>query len=168
MEHRIERRGALRLAGVALRTTCRDGRNEREIPELWQRVLRDGTFERLRRAVPAGSTLGVMGICVDKPDAEGAFTYVIGIEAPAERAALPEGAVEVAAPAGEWAAFTARGALPRAIQELWPRIMGEWFPGSGYELAGAPSLEVYPPGDPSSPDYRCEIWLRVRRPSAQR
>jgi AraC family transcriptional regulator len=40
-------------------------------------------------------------------------------------------------------------------------IYTEWFPSTGYEHAGTPELEVYPPGDRSSKDYRCQYWLPV-------
>ncbi|MDB5084879.1 MAG: AraC family transcriptional regulator [Bacilli bacterium] len=51
-----------------------------------------------------------------------------------------------------------KSSLPGAIQEVWGRIFQEWFPATGYQHAGGPELEVYPPGDTGSDDYRCEIY----------
>jgi len=38
----------------------------------------------------------------------------------------------------------------------------EWLPGSGYEYADAPDIEVYQTPDPRA--ARFEIWLPVRKP----
>ncbi len=51
--------------------------------------------------------------------------------------------------------------MPHAIQNIWSRIFEEWFPSVGFEHADAPELEVYPLGDLSSKDYKCEIWIPV-------
>lgn len=91
------------------------------------------------------------------------FTYLIAIETPAGRSNLPEGCVDRVTRAGTWAIFESRGPLPEGIQETIGRIYGEWFPTSGYEHAGGPELEVYPPGDTGAPDYYCEVWIPVRK-----
>jgi AraC family transcriptional regulator len=89
------------------------------------------------------------------------FTYLIAIQAPADRSGLPDGCVDVTAEAGTWAIFEAIGAIPTGIQKTFAQIFGEWFATSGYEHADGPELEVYPPGDPTSDDYRCEGWIPV-------
>ncbi|MNJ05081.1 Bacterial transcription activator, effector binding domain [compost metagenome] len=53
--------------------------------------------------------------------------------------------------------------MPGAIQDVWNRIYQEWFPGTGYQHAGSPDLEVYPEGDTSAADYRCEVWIPVKK-----
>ena len=45
------------------------------------------------------------------------------------------------------------------------RVFGEWFPTSGDEHAGGPELEVYPPGDNTSPDDYREAWIPVVKAS---
>ncbi|MDP3176703.1 MAG: GyrI-like domain-containing protein, partial [Spirochaetaceae bacterium] len=70
---------------------------------------------------------------------------------------------EVAVPAATWAIFPCKGPIPESIQSTWPRIMGEWFPESGYERADGPDLEIYLDKDISQPDYKSEIWVPVRK-----
>ncbi|WP_269528356.1 GyrI-like domain-containing protein [Anoxybacteroides tepidamans] len=52
--------------------------------------------------------------------------------------------------------------MPEAMQKAWAYIFSEWFPTQPYQYAGTPQLEVYPDGDPSSHDYRSEIWVPIR------
>jgi AraC family transcriptional regulator len=89
------------------------------------------------------------------------FTYLIAIETPADRSRLPEGCVDVAAEAGTWAIFEAVGAVPAGIQKTIAEIYGGWFVTSDYEHADGPELEVYLPGDMTSEEYRCEVWIPV-------
>jgi AraC family transcriptional regulator len=70
---------------------------------------------------------------------------------------------EFVVPAAAWAVFECIGPMPAAIQEMQKRIVTEWLPASGYEYADAPDIELYPEGDTSSPEYRSEIWLPVRK-----
>ena len=47
-------------------------------------------------------------------------------------------------------------------KDVTRRIFSEWMPSAGYQHACAPELEVYPEGDTSSPDYRCEVWIPIK------
>ena len=161
MDFRVESHEAISLTGVRLRTTVEDGRQYEEIPAFWDRTMMSGTFERLRRSVPPGSRLGVLGVSADMNVESQEFTYLIAIETPADRSQLPNGCVDLKLGSGTWAIFESRGALPKSIQDTIRRVFGEWFPTSGYEHAGGPELEVYPPGDNTSPDYYCEVWIPV-------
>lgn len=76
--------------------------------------------------------------------------------------APPAWAQSAQVPAATWAVFPGQGAMPGAIQQLEKRIVTEWLPGSGYEYADAPDIEVYQTPDPRA--ARFEIWLPVRKP----
>lgn len=69
---------------------------------------------------------------------------------------------ELLLPAGKWAIFKNKGALPEAMQELHKRIFTEWLPTSGYEFKNTPDIELYPEGDLTSKDYESEIWLPIK------
>ena len=167
MEFRIEKRDRFEVTGLTVRASTENGANLREIPAFWDRCTAEGHVKSLERAMPANARMGVMGMCVNDFDEKtNQFTYLIGIERPAEaaaRKALPRGCVDVTVPAGTWAVFSSRGPLPGAIQEVWKRVFTEWFPASGYEHADSPDLEVYSMGDTRAPDYYCEVWLPVRK-----
>lgn len=59
--------------------------------------------------------------------------------------------------------FESTGPMPQAIQQVWKRIYAEWLPASGYEHTGMPELEVYPEGNNTAEDYRCEVWIPVKK-----
>ncbi len=55
--------------------------------------------------------------------------------------------------------------MPNAIQKAWQTIFTEWLPATGYEHAGTPEMEVYPPSelDVKNEKYRTEIWIPIRK-----
>ena len=61
--------------------------------------------------------------------------------------------IDKAAVAGERMkqAYISKGAMPNAMQDMWHKIVSEFFPTSGYQ----PTYEM------DSPDYRSEIWAPV-------
>jgi AraC family transcriptional regulator len=163
MEYRIENKEAFGITGLAIRVSGANGENLVEIPKFWQRANSGGQVAALAKAMPKASRLEVMGVCATDDPASETITYLIAIETPADRSGLPEGCVDLGVPASTWAVFPSRGPMPAAIQEVWRRIMTEWLPGSGYEHAEGPDLEVYPEGDTMSAGYYCEVWMPVRK-----
>lgn len=65
--------------------------------------------------------------------------------------------------AATWAVFTITSKSgTKEAGEAYTRILSEWFPVSDYRRnASVQSLEVYGPGNASSPDYQWEIWMPV-------
>ena len=84
---------------------------------------------------------------------------MIGVEASDELNG--EGIEVLEIPEATWAVFTSIGPLPESIQEVWKRIFQEFFPGTTYEHADLPELEIYYDGDTDSEDYRCEVWIPI-------
>ena len=62
-----------------------------------------------------------------------------------------------------WAAFEAVGPFPETLQNVWGRIYSEWFPTSGYEQDVGPELLWNESKDVSSPTFRSEIWIPVKK-----
>jgi AraC family transcriptional regulator len=165
MEYRIETKPAFHLTGVPLRTTTKEGQCFREIPALWDRCMNDGSFAKLRALVSQGSTIGVAGVSAEFDMKNGEFTYLIAVETPADRSALPANSRDIPVPAATWGVFESRGPIPEAIQGVMQRIFNEWFPSSGWEHADGPELEIYSAGDIRDPDYYSEIWIPLQKPS---
>ncbi len=83
MEFRIEKRGEVAVAGLRTRVSCEGGANMREIPAFWDDCYKKGHVEALGRAIPKGSRMGIMGICVnDLDERTKTFTYLVGVERP--------------------------------------------------------------------------------------
>jgi AraC family transcriptional regulator len=163
MNYRIETKSSFSLTGLPLHTTTRDGANSHEITAFWDRCFQDGSFARLASLVPGNSAIGVAGVIAEF-DAKGEdFTYLIAIETPADRSALPEGSRDLPVPAATWAVFESRGPLPGSIQNTFMRIFSEWFPSSSWEHAEGPELEIYSQGDTHDPNYYSEVWIPVKK-----
>ncbi|MFD1773225.1 AraC family transcriptional regulator [Paenibacillus rhizophilus] len=159
MEYRIVQQEGFSVVGKKMETSCREGENLRQIPLFWKKCNEDGTYDKL---VEVGGGKDMLGICAEVNHEQETLSYWIAVksEAPA-----PEGFSSTVIPAATWAVFSSIGPMPNAIQSVWARIFQEWFPGTGYEHAGGPEFELYPPGDPSGDDYRCEVWIPVMKKS---
>lgn len=156
MDYRIVERESFTVVGKPFAVTCRDGENLREIPKCWAECHENGTAAKLE-AIGKGGEL--YGIVLDMQPNQEQFTYMIGCEADAAEAGEAFSARTI--PASTWAVFASVGPMPGAIQSVFARIYQEWFPATGYEHSGGPEMEVYPPGDTTAADYRCEVWVPI-------
>ncbi|MCE5287287.1 MAG: AraC family transcriptional regulator [Pelosinus sp.] len=158
MNYRIVDKESFIVVGKQRRISMADGKNFAQVPAFWQDCMNDGSYEWI--CEKAGE-LGVFGVSKDFDKYKDEFNYMIAVENITED--LPEGYISVQIPAAMWAVFESIGALPQAAQELTRRIFTEWLPSTGYQHACAPELEIYPQGDMYSKDYRCEIWLPIKK-----
>ncbi|RZT21297.1 AraC family transcriptional regulator [Fictibacillus sp. BK138] len=71
------------------------------------------------------------------------------------------GKLEVAA--SSWAVFESVGPFPETLQNIWGRIYSEWFPSSSYEQTEGPEILWNADKDTSSPTFRSEIWIPVKK-----
>jgi AraC family transcriptional regulator len=159
MNYQIEDKPAFTIAAKGIRVGTADGEHSKAIPAFWKSVPHTERLYSLQR--PDG-VIGkaVLGVCSDAEADMSAFTYSIAVEA-ADDADFGE-YTRIDAPAATWAVFESLGKLPETIQALWGQIMTEFFPSSGYQHApGLPEIEMYPPGNVSSDDYRCEVWIPI-------
>jgi AraC family transcriptional regulator len=147
MEPQIITKPAFKAAGYELKTTMRDGANNREIPAFWDTM----TMDRLKILHNRLHSVGKaeFGLCFPPDLVSGDFSYVIAVEVsdfndvPADMftAEIPEALYAIfTTPADDGAANIAP-----AIQGTWKYIFETWFPNSGYEFAhGKADFEWYP------------------------
>lgn len=161
MEYRIINKSGFRVVGKITRVSMQGGENFRKIPQFWMECSHDGTVAKLSALSAQSRTIGdaTLGICMDFAPDMSEFTYMIAAEQVGHD--IPSGMVAKPIPESAWAVFTVIGELPNSIQDTWGRIHSEFFPAGRYEHAAAPDIEVYPSGDPTSSDYRCEVWIPV-------
>jgi AraC family transcriptional regulator len=159
MDYKIMDKKGFRVVGKSIKVTTRNGENFRRIPKFWDECIEDGSCEQIYKLSSNGD---VLGICMEFCNEQDEFTYMIAAET---SEAAPAGMVEKEIPTATWAVFQSIGPMPGAIQAVTQRIFSEWFPATGYEHADAPELEVYPPGNGSDPNYRCEVWIPIVRKS---
>jgi AraC family transcriptional regulator len=134
-----------------------------EIPLFWDEFMNDekgfkAIFDLIENE-PTHTVTGSqsLGVSMCREGAE-TFTYAIGMEAKIEE--VPTDFEIIHIPEASWAIFDSIGPMPGALQDLTKRIINEWFPGTGYAHPEY-ELEVYLPGDPSSNDYHCQVWIHV-------
>lgn len=60
-----------------------------------------------------------------------------------------------------WIVFECKGAMPKATQDMWQKIVSEFFPTSGYQPTYEMDIEAYTVGNMDSPNYRSEICVPV-------
>lgn len=156
MDYKIVEKVAFTVIGKSFKVTTKNGENLRLIPKLWKECNQDGTTARLSAI---GKDKDLLGVCIDVQHDLEQLTYLIAVEDSSGTDA--EGLISRTIPASTWAVFTSTGPMPGAIQNVWKRIFQEWFPATGYEHSGGADLEVYPLGDTSAEDYRCEIWVPI-------
>lgn len=153
MEYRIEKKEQFTVMGVSRRFSSETSYSE--IPRFWQEHYASGGGDRVK---------GMFGICLDAMDGNNGamdFEYLIADVYDPDRA-VPEGCVTRVIPAGAWAVFPCRGALPEALQSVNTRIWSEWLPNCReYDLAGNYNLEMYTQPAEKPEDTYSEIWVPV-------
>ncbi|MBZ9688743.1 AraC family transcriptional regulator [Clostridium estertheticum] len=168
MEYRIEEKQGINLVGMvknikrqSANTMANDWKEASgEVWNTWEEFLNGGTDEKISndyklyrapmwqmgftKTLENGETLLAIGAEADTNVLTNLQTYTI--------------------PANKWVIFTAKGSLSdkeHSIDAMWTRITTEWFPIYEYKRAADYEIEVYPPGDTSSDDYTCEIWIPI-------
>ncbi len=123
-----------------------------EIPKFWQEHYNSEFAQVIE---------GDFGACIDGNGKE--FDYLIAdLYKPWND--IPTGCEAREIPAGAWAVFPCRGALPKALQDVNTKIWTEWLPAQReYKLAGTYNLEVYSAPVEKPDDYYCEIWVPVTK-----
>ena len=157
MNYKIEKKAGFRIIGVKKHFSASVDESFTQVPLFWQKTLQSGIVSGILACINR-EPYGLLGVCtaLDGQD----FDYYI---AAASTAPTPKQLVDYDIPECTWAIFECIGAMPYAIQQLQKRIITEWLPTSGYEYADAPDIEVYLDGNQQSPDYRCEVWLPIRK-----
>lgn len=123
-----------------------------EVPMFWQEHMQSGENKIV---------CGIYGICMDSDGKK--FDYLIADNyLPWNE--IPDGYETRVIPAGTWAVFTCRGALPKSLQDVNTKIWSEWLPScKEYKLAGNYNIEMYTPPTENPDDYYCEIWVPVEK-----
>lgn len=124
------------VVGLGVRTSFANAATD--IPALWQRVMREGALEKVKRRSGDGDVYAVYTNY--ESDYRGAYTMVIGVAVDPE-APTPAGMERVVIPAGGYAAVRAVGAPAEAIWGAW-RFFWEAWPRRG-ERRYAADFERY-------------------------
>lgn len=150
MEYKIIKKDAFKI--TMLVRSFKSENSTKEIPMFWSEFMK----KEYRKDIPP-----MLGVCLPMKQGEKEFAYGIGAFNECVKR-VPEGFSEHTVPAGLWAEFAVKGAMPEAIQKVWAKIYTEWLPNSSYEIIPGYDFEVYEEGDTSSANYKSWIWVPVR------
>ncbi len=162
MKYRIEEKEPFRIVGVMKRVPIVFEGVNPDIASL-AASLNEEMIARLKAlsdVEPSGMISASANFSEGRMEEKGELDHYIGV---ATTASAPDGFASLEVAASTWAVFEAVGPFPDALQNVWGRIYAEWFPSSNYESAPGPELLWNESPDTSSPTYRSEIWIPVRK-----
>ena len=76
---------------------------------------------------------------------------------------VPDGLDRLDVPASLWLVVESNGVFPVALQELWIKAFGEWFPANPYESVPGPEMVVTDFADEAHTHGRYELWIPVEQ-----
>ncbi len=149
IEYKIVEKAQFTLVGI--KRKFKSESSYAEIPKFWDEFMK-------KKDQPIA---GMYGLCEKTDDNE--FDYCIA-DSYNPRYEIPRGYETKVIPAGTWAVFPCRGALPKALQDVNTKIWSEWLPScKAYALAGDYDIEMYTEPGESPEDCYTEIWIPVRK-----
>ena len=159
MDYKIIEKEAFDIIEKVEAHTVVDSENAKTIPDFWTRSHNDGTVKKLLDTTTDRTY--IFGVCYGNlPENAKTFDYSIAAKCN-ENTVVPEGFRKNTVPARTWAVFECKGAMPNAMQDMWHKIVSEFFPTSGYQPTYEMDIEAYTEGNMGSSDYRSEIWVPV-------
>lgn len=161
MNYRIEEKDAFAIVGLMQRVKLiYEGVNP-EITAMWQSLDEAAitTLKALCNVEPRGMISASTNFSEGRQDG-GELDHYIGV---ATTKAAPDGLARLEVPAYTWAVFESVGPFPETLQNIWGRIYAEWFPTSNYEQVQGPEILWNEGKDVTSPTFRSEIWIPVRK-----
>lgn len=159
MDYKIVEKEAFEIIEKVEAHSIENDVNAKSIPDFWTKSHNDGTVKTLLENTTDRTF--IFGVCYgNNSDCAKTFDYSIGaVYNP--KTAVPKGFRRNIIPARTWAIFECKGAMPKAMQDMWHKITSEFFPTSGYQPTYEMDIEAYTEGDMGGSDYRSEIWIPV-------
>ncbi|WP_227396017.1 AraC family transcriptional regulator [Jeotgalibacillus aurantiacus] len=165
MNYRIVEKDAFRVIGFKKRVPIVFEGVNPEIEKMWKGLTEDhiGRLKAQSNTEPAGMISASVNFSEGRMEEKGELDHVIGVATTNE---CPEGFDELEVAPSIWAVFEAVGPFPQTLQNIWGRIYAEWFPTSQYEQTEGPEILWNEHNDTTSPSFKSEIWIPVKRMNA--
>lgn len=162
MNYKVVTKESFKVLEKVEEQSIADEQNLNTIPQFWTRSHEDGTVRRLLELTSDRSY--IFGICYgNTPSDSKTFDYSIAARVAGDfkETDVPAGFRLSEIPARTWIVFECVGAMSGAIQELWHKIITEFFPSSPYKPTYEMDIEAYTEGNMSLDTYKSEIWVPV-------
>lgn len=159
MDHHIVEKPGFSIAARTRRFTTVNEQNYLEVPKFWEEFLKSsecGELTALSQNKPGAVTGGMMLGIFSYEDKTTDVSYAIGVE-------LPEGITTstfetINISSAIWAVFNC---TPPTIKDVVTQIYREWLPSTNHQQDAKPGLEIYLPGDETSMEMRCQLWIPI-------
>lgn len=161
MNYRIVEKEAFRIVGIKKRVTLVYHGVNPEIAAMWAAL--DAEQIRQLKALSSVEPMGLISASVNFSEGRqegGTLDHCIGV---ATDRPCPADFDALEVPGQTWAVFESVGPFPDTLQSIWGRIYSEWFPSSDYQQVEGPELLWNESSDVTSPTFRSEIWIPVRK-----
>lgn len=166
MECKIEHKAAFKVIGYS--TTISRNEGYSKCPEFWDKEYSQ-KYERLFKSMQPqteeerailDNKIGAYALCIDGTDE---FEYMIA--GAYQGGNVPKSMKLFEFPESDWAIFTTKGAMPKALQDLNDYVWNEWYPTDGqkYLPNATATVEYYSVGDMQSDDYVSGIWVPIKK-----
>lgn len=162
MKYRIVEKEAFSIVGVKKRVPIIfEGKNP-EITKMWKNLGKETieSLKKLSNMKPGGLIQASTNFSEERMEEKGELDHYIGV---ATTNNIQNEFDKLDVPATTWAVFEVVGSFPEKLQETWGRIFSEWFPTSNYELAEGPEILWNEDKDTTSPEFKSEIWIPVKK-----
>ena len=164
MNYRIEEKEAFCIVGLRKRVPIIFNGVNPEIASMWKSLNEEkiNELKSLSNVEPLGLLQASTNFSEGRMEEKGELDHYIGVATTKE---CPDHLTQLEVPASTWAVFESVGPFPDTLQNIWGRIYSEWFPSSNYEQAQGPEILWNENKDVTSPTFRSEIWIPVRKDS---
>jgi len=162
MKYHIEEKDAFKIVGIKKRVPIVFKGINPEIAAMWK-SLNNETIKQLKdlsNVEPLGLIQASTNFSESRMEEKGELDHYIGVATTKE---CPIGLIQLEVPASTWAVFESVGPFPDTLQSIWGRIYSEWFPSSHYEIAKGPEILWNENNDVSSPSFKSQIWIPIRK-----
>ncbi|SDY32047.1 MULTISPECIES: AraC family transcriptional regulator [Bacillaceae] len=162
MNYRIEEKRGFNIVGIKKRVPIIFNGVNPEIESMWE-SLDDGTINKLKKLSniePIGLISASTNFSETRMEEKGGLDHYIGVATTNE---CPASLTKHEVPSLTWAVFDSVGPFPETLQDIWGRIYSEWFPSSNFEQIEGPEILWNENKDTSSPKFKSEIWIPVKK-----
>jgi AraC family transcriptional regulator len=130
-----------KIAGYKLVTRNVQGENNKDIPNFWDKLMKEGKLEMIPDSLNPNTTYGV---CIDSEGDNPDFTYIVGMEVSCFDNIFDD-MVSITLPETSYAVFNVdvKDGISENLHKTYDYILNEWLPKSEYKFNGSMDFELY-------------------------
>lgn len=146
----------LKIIGITVRTTNKDGQSARDIGELWGQFYSQNLLE----TIPNKLSNDIYSIYTDyKSDFTDEYTTIIGLQV-SSLDTIPSGLIGRQFPTETFEVFTAQGEMPQAIMNTWLDI---WQRDNELQRKYTYDFEFYGEKSQNGENSEVQIFIATNR-----